>query len=52
MVLNINSSVIPPHGDKEVMACNGHLNRTRYHPLFLFNQSGDLERSALQLGNV
>jgi hypothetical protein len=31
---------------------NGHYACTRYHPLFVFNQFGDLERCALRLGNV
>ena len=31
---------------------NGHYDCTCYHPLFLFNQFGDLERSALRPGNV
>ena len=31
---------------------NGHYACTCYHPLSLFNQFGDLERSALRPGNV
>ncbi|TPW00043.1 MAG: hypothetical protein USCAAHI_00519 [Beijerinckiaceae bacterium] len=31
---------------------NGHYACTCYHPLFLFNQFGDLERCALRPGNV
>lgn len=30
----------------------GHYACTCYHPLFVFNQFGDLERSALRPGNV
>jgi hypothetical protein len=30
----------------------GHFGRTRYHPLFVFNQFGDVERCALRPGNV
>jgi len=30
---------------------NGHFNCTSYHPLFLFNQFGDLEYSMLRYGN-
>ena len=33
-------------------AWNGHYGCTCYHPLFLFNQFGDLERCALRPGNV
>jgi Transposase DDE domain group 1 len=31
---------------------NGHYACTCYHPLFVFNQFGDLERSELRPGNV
>ena len=31
---------------------NGHYACTCYHPLFVFNQFGDLERCALRPGNV
>jgi hypothetical protein len=31
---------------------NGHFGCTCYHPLFVFNQFGDLERCALRSGNV
>jgi hypothetical protein len=33
-------------------AYNGHFGSTCYHPLFVFNQLGDLERCALRPGNV
>ena len=33
-------------------AYNGHFGCTCYHPLFLFNQFGDLERCSLRPGNV
>src|SRR5262249_36817482 len=33
-------------------AWNGHYACTCYHPLFVFNQFGDLERCALRPGNV
>ncbi len=38
------------HGDQEGTAYNGHFGCTCYHPLFLFNQFGDLERCALRAG--
>ena len=31
---------------------NGHFGCTCYHPLFVFNQFGDLERCALRPGNM
>ena len=52
VVLDMDSSVSPTHGDQEGTAYNGHFACTCYHPLFVFNQFGDLERSALRPGNV
>lgn len=48
----MDSSVSPTHGDQEMSVWNGHYECTCYHPLFVFNQSGDLERCALRPGNV
>ncbi|MDP6021146.1 MAG: IS1380 family transposase [Alphaproteobacteria bacterium] len=45
-------SVSPTHGEQEGTAYNGHFGCTCYHPLFLFNQFGDLERCSLRPGNV
>ena len=52
IILDMDSSVSPTHGDQEGTAYNGHFGCTGYHPLFLFNQFGDLERSSLRPGNV
>src|SRR3546814_6621879 len=52
IVLDMDSSVSPTHGDQEGTAWNGHFDCTCYHPLFLFNQFGMLERCALRNGNV
>ena len=52
IVLDLDSSVSETHGAQEGSACNGHFGCTCYHPLFLFNQFGDLERCALRSGNV
>jgi hypothetical protein len=52
IVLDMDSSVSPTHGEQEVSVWNGHYACTCYHPLFVFNQFGDLERSALRPGNV
>src|SRR6202035_1618911 len=46
------SSVSPTHGEQENSVWNGHYDCTCYHPLFVFNQFGDLERCALRPGNV
>jgi hypothetical protein len=39
-------------GAQEGTAYNGHIARTCYHPLFVFNQDGDLERCALRAGSL
>ena len=52
IVLDMDSSVSPTYGDQEGAAYNGHFACTCYHPLFVFNQFGDLERCALRPGNV
>lgn len=52
VVLDMDSSVSPTHGEQEMSVWNGHYACTCYHPLFVFNQFGDLERSALRPGNV
>jgi hypothetical protein len=52
IVLDMDSSVSPTHGGQEGTAYNGHFACTCYHPLFVFNQFGDLERCALRPGNV
>src|ERR687883_1398653 len=52
IVLDMDSSVSPTYGEQEGSACNGHFGCTCYHPLFVFNQFGDLERCALRPGNV
>jgi len=52
IVLDMDSSVSETHGAQEGSAYNGHFACTCYHPLFVFNQFGDLERCALRTGNV
>ena len=52
IILDMDSSVSPTHGEQEGAAYNGHFGGTCYHPLFLFNQFGDLERCSLRPGNV
>jgi hypothetical protein len=52
IVLDMDSSVSPTHGEQELSVWNGHYQCTCYHPLFVFNQFGDLERCALRPGNV
>ncbi len=52
IVLDMDSSVSETHGWQEGSAYNGHFGCTCYHPVFVFNQFGDLELCALRLGNV
>ena len=52
IILDMDSSGSPTHGEQEGTAHNGHFGCTCYHPLFLFNQFGDLERCSLRPGNV
>ena len=52
IVLDMDSSVSPTHGDQEGATWNGHFDCTCYHPNFLFNQFGMLERCALRNGDV
>lgn len=40
------------HGNQEGSAYNGHFGCTCYHPLFCFNQYGDVEGALLREGNV
>jgi hypothetical protein len=42
----MDSSESPTRGEQEGSADNGHFGCTRYHPLFVFNQLGDVERRA------
>jgi hypothetical protein len=46
LVLGMDWSESPVYGEQEGSAYNGHFNRTRCHPLFVFNQFGDVERCA------
>ena len=52
IVLDMDSSESPTYGEQESSAYNGHFGCTCYHPLFVFNQLGDLEWCALRSGNV
>ena len=52
VVLDMDSSESPTYGEQEGSAYNGHFGCTCYHPLFVSNQLGDLERCGLRPGNV
>ena len=54
---NLSTLLSEALNEPVVVAENGgrrsmHLGCTCYHPLFVFNQLGDVERCALRLGNV
>ena len=51
LILDMDSSVSETYGRQEGTAYNGHFLCVCYHPLFLFNQFGDLERAMLRRGN-
>jgi hypothetical protein len=46
------ASESPTYGEQEGSAYNGHFGCMCYHPVFVFNQLGDVERCALRPGNV
>jgi hypothetical protein len=52
LVLDMDSSVSETHGQQEGSAYNGHFDCTCYHPLFCFNQFGDVEGALLREGNA
>ena len=52
VILDMDSSESPVHGQQEGAAYNGHFECVCYHPLFLFNQFGDCEAATLRPGNV
>ena len=51
LILDRDSSVSETYGQQQGSAYNGYFECTCYHPLFLFNQFGDLERVMLRRGN-
>ena len=52
IILDLDSSESPVHGEQEGSAYNGHFRCNCYHPLFCFNQHGDCEGAMLRPGNV
>ena len=52
MILDLDSSESPVHGQQEGARYNGHYGSVCYHPLFCFNQFGDCEGAMLREGNV
>ena len=52
VVLDMDSTESPVHGQQEGSAYNGHFESVCYHPLLLFNQQGDCLAAKLRPGNV
>ena len=52
VVLDMDSSESPVHGEQEGSAYNGHFGSVCYHPLFLFISHGDCLAAKLRPGNV
>jgi hypothetical protein len=52
LILDLDSSESPVHGQQEGAKYNGHYGSVCYHPLFCFNQFGDCEGAVLREGNV
>jgi len=52
VILDMDSSESPVHGEQEGAAYNGHFGCVCYHPIFVFNQFRDCEGSKLRPGNV
>ena len=52
LILDMDSSVSPVYGTQLGSAYNGYFQCCCYHPVFCFNQFGDLEAVLLRNGNV
>jgi hypothetical protein len=52
VVLDMDSTEIPVHGQQEQSAYNGHFESTSYHPPLLFHREGDGLRAKLRPGNA
>ena len=51
LILDMDSSISETYGNQQGAAYNAHFECCCYHPLFLFNQFGDVERVMLRRGN-
>lgn len=52
LILDMDSSASETYGQQEGSVFNGYFGCTCYHPLFVFNQDGDVEAALLRNGNV
>ena len=52
LILDVDSTEDPAHGNQEHMAYNGHFGKNCFHPLFCFTSDGDGLAAKLRPGNV
>lgn len=52
LILDVDSTEDPAHGNQEQMAYNGHFGKNCFHPLFCFTSDGDGLAAKLRPGNV
>jgi hypothetical protein len=52
LILDVDSTEDPAHGNQELIAYNGHFGKNFFHPLFCFTSDGDGLAARLRPGNV
>jgi len=52
LILDVDSTEDPAHGNQEQMAYNGHFGKNCFHPFFCFTSDGDGLAAKLRPGNV
>jgi hypothetical protein len=52
LILDVDSTEDPAHGNQELMAYNGYFRKNCFHPLFCFSGDGDGLAAKLRPGNV
>ncbi len=52
LILDVDSTEDPAHGNQDQMAYNGHFGKNCFHPIFCFSGDGDGIAAKFQPGNV
>jgi hypothetical protein len=52
LIIDVDCTEDPAHGNQEQVAYNGHFGKTCYHPLFAFTSDGACLWAKLRPGNV
>ena len=52
LILDVDFTEDPAHGNQQYMAYNGHFGKNCFHPLFCFTSDGDGLAAKLRSGNV